>query len=785
MSSNLNYFYRADITVIGYFNGATQTTTYSFVNKFLKDSNSATTYWPILKSIGEISLTATDTLPNISLSAIEIDNRIGTFGANRKFSDVLQRYSPIEQTVILYVAEVTTASDAPSSWTQLAQGVVSDWEANSADGDGTLTFNIRPVKYPETVLNLEVARTVSGMSGAPLSSIGRPIPLLIGDNLDFPPVRITADGSTNPTYAVGTCFYQLLQNDLSAARVATRNELGGWTTLVSTSATDYSATVSAGSYTLNTFSNAAYLINPSSITDLLISGVRLRCKANGVALRVSKAILNVFILKVLESSRYVEQVAEGSVYLANYDASNNNTGVDFYINVSFKAPVLLEGSTYGYYIGFGCTGYEPNELSLHFHSGFTGAAYIKNSTSAATYDSPDEWRQATTGLNPLCYKLHGITFSFTDHVNAFTSAGLTYSSMTATQFTPDSGQTNPPLDNLPILITRVAGLVAYGGGAVLDRPTSLAPLLSYTWNGSAWVTGTAWDVTTLDSSHYAYLYGGVNANFRSRGVYGVFEQKITLSQFLAEMCRGSASRVGVLANGQSFMYPWGVTATPAKDIPFADIISLSWVQRDISTVINKCVLKMSKTYLYAPRSFESSDTTGYRYTTDFSAGNYPQVAAMTLVSRTLFGTKELANGDLTLWPISSGPAGSDGYMGDSSSVGSVLAEYYLSRFASPLVYCSFVVPYSRYNTLKMFDVITFTHPEFPAFYGTESNARDGTVNVAGAVTAVTAADYGYETVRAQTYRGLIEGISYVMAMEHAPAIRLTVQVLLNQEWDPT
>ena len=59
------------------------------------------------------------------------------------------------------------------------------------------------------------------------------------------------------------------------------------------------------------------------------------------------------------------------------------------------------------------------------------------------------------------------------------------------------------------------------------------------------------------------------------------------------------------------------------------------------------------------------------------------------------------------------------------------------------------------------------------------------VIVGSSTTSVPNAGYGQELTRAQTYRGLVEGLSYVMAMEHAPAIRLTVLVLLNREFDPT
>jgi hypothetical protein len=102
-----------------------------------------------------------------------------------------------------------------------------------------------------------------------------------------------------------------------------------------------------------------------------------------------------------------------------------------------------------------------------------------------------------------------------------------------------------------------------------------------------------------------------------------------------------------------------------------------------------------------------------------------------------------------------------------------------------LTYCSFVVPYSRYSGIRMFDILTFHHSDFPAFYGTEPNARPGVVNDGVSVTEVVNANFGEELVRAQRYRGIVESISYVMAMEHAPAIRLTVRVLLNRRFDPT
>jgi hypothetical protein len=52
------------------------------------------------------------------------------------------------------------------------------------------------------------------------------------------------------------------------------------------------------------------------------------------------------------------------------------------------------------------------------------------------------------------------------------------------------------------------------------------------------------------------------------------------------------------------------------------------------------------------------------------------------------------------------------------------------------------------------------------------------------VAAVGQGHGGRERVRAQTYRGLVEGRTLVLPSDNAPAVRLTVLVL-NNPLDPT
>jgi hypothetical protein len=780
------FFFRVDVTVASYVGETKTTKTYTFTNKSLKDSSSLTTYWPILRSIGEISFLAGEILPSVTAGSIEIDNSIGSFGTGRKFSDILQpgRGTVVEQAIKVYVAQAGNDSDTVNSWTQIASLLVSDWEA-PAQGE-TLTFNTKPLKYDEKVVTLEVNRMMLGMENAPSSSLGRAVPLLIGDNPTVIPVRISADGATTAKYAVGTAFYQLLENNLSTITVYSKDDDDTWQVMNNggTGAiTDYSTAPITGSHTLNTYDGRAWKINQNGPS--IVTGVQLRAKGNGTTGRVSTAYLDVFILQVDSSTWNIinEEVTKGSVALSNYDSLNNAGNSNFAINVSFEKPAVLTSGHYYYFCGWHVRGWAVNELSLNYNSTLTDE--LRQDRSDAN-TSNGSWKLLFFGINRPNHKFHEVTFSTTNHVNGYTSNGLTYSLLTLSQFTPDSGQSNPNFDTLPIAVTPIQGLVAYGGGATFDWPSSLIDLLSYTWNPitKSWAASNTWDINTLDSTHYSYLFAGPNANYRSRAARGVFDSKTTFLQVVTEVCRGTASRVGVLSTGLSFVYPWGVTVTPVADIPFADINALTWQQRDVSTVVNRCVINLGKNYLSPPRSFENADDTNasFLYSTDFSATNFTQVEFLTRESRVMYGNRDLG---ITNFPIYPYQANGGGYLGNSSSEGSILAEYYLTRFAKPLVYCSFIVPWHRYSGLRMFDVITFTTPAFPAYYGTDPDPRQSWVVDTGTTVTTVDVNAGYDMVQAQTYRGLIEGISYVMAMEHAPAIKLTVLVLQNYATDPT
>lgn len=810
-SARFNYFYRVEITVQAFDETESDlisTQTFNFINKTIRYSTGVfptyTEYmWPLLVSVGEIGYEAGETIPNSTISSIVLRNSRGSFGPAGKISDLFERFSPVDQVIKIYVAELRNLDDEPATldWAQIAEGKVGSWECGLNSPEPTVTLNVEPNKFKDRVLNLIVSRNVPGMENAPESSLGRPVPLIIGEqwqgySRDIIPLRISPDGLDSASYAIGTGYFGLLAHNPSLVSVdpMTKNSIDEWVTFYSGTIFNFLGTTATGSHGLNTYSAQAFLLTDISDANLTkeayaVTGVTLSGKGNSTnPSRVSSAQLTVFILKVDSVTKaVVDTVASGRAYLSVYDPLNNASTAKFDITISFDSIAVLtkvEGSkSYEYYLGWTVTDHGgAQELSINYEA--TTVASLRQNLGD-TNSSASDWK-LTTGNRPL-YRLNHVTVTLSSSLLTPppTQDGLNYSSAALTQLAAATGQVNPVFDNFPFALTGVPGL----SGIPVDEPVNTvdaAIAFSYEYVDGAWVSTNSWDNTTLYLSHYVKLMypSDPSAYPRARELLGIFSEEITYTQLLTEICRGTACRVGFLNYGKAFIYPWGLNETVVVDIPYCDIIPLNWSQRDSSGVINQAIIKLNRSVILSPRIFENPyfENGGLTYSVDFSAENYAAIEDMTRKSRALYGSKSLTNNQFSVWPLMNGE-----YLGGGTSgvEGGILAEYYLTRYASPDIFCSFIVPWHRYAYLKMFDVITFSHPEFPAYYGTDSLARTPVVDTGSSVVEVPDANNGEELIRAKTYRGQIEGLSYIMAMEHAPAIRLTVRILQNHPIDPT
>lgn len=914
-SPSFNFFYRVEIQVAQYSLGGIKndrlnvrelvTKTYNFVNKPLRDAATASdreTYIPILQSIGEITLSAGDILPSASVSSISIDDARGSFGPDRRFSDILERFTIIDQPLNIYIGASETEVDAPTSWQKIGGGKILSWSKALSSGEPSMTIQLEPYKISEKIMNLEVSRDITGMESAPQSSLGRPLPIVfnkINSDLSTPidrypqviPTRISADGLESAKYALTTQIYQITKANIQSnyyAKKSWATDSDVWASISFTrTAPDYISPAVGTYYSLNTYAGKAYKIPQITPTNeetgFVVTGVKFSAKGQGVA-RTSSAYLTAFLLLVDKVTyNVVQTLGQGRVSLQNYATQNASTS-SFSINISFDEPSVIElhsAREFDFYIGWSASDVAVNEITFNKHNTTTQMLY------KSVASNEDQWRIGASE-QIVAHELIIVSASSIGHEATYTKDGYTYSSLTLTQPAADSGQANCALDSLEI-VALVEGFCRYPinvgttsgtsstytatvsktiasydewelfnvtfhirniGSATLNinglgakniynngsplvgseliafsettliyngtyfelqsnkgrlyDPPSILSLLSYTWDGEQWTwSGSRWNDTsvtdglTLKSSHYDKLFTKNSGNYRARYLTGIIEAKSTYSQVISEIARGSASKLGILSTGKLFIFPWGVTTTPAYIIPQADIIPLSWEARADDSIVNRTQITFEK--YYATNISQDGARDGYKYSIDFSNDDYFPVQQITEQSRSLFGARNISENTFNVFGFSdtSPVVGLPGYLTGGSTAsqptsgGQViysvdfLADYYISRFGLPFVYCSFVVPYHRYKDIKMFDVISFHHSEFPAYFGTDPAARPGVVDDGLTVSTVSNANYGEELVRAKGYRGLVEAVSYVMAMEHAPAIRLTVQVLLNTEYDPT
>ena len=785
---NFNYFYRVDVTVTDPIAGVTKT--YALVNRPVAAASDPQTYWPVLTAVGEVALLAGELLPQSTFSAVELDNTPGTFGASRKFSDVLDRFQVVDQELVLYAGVGATDSDAPGGWVQLAKVRVKDWEATVSGAAGTLTLNVEPFKLRDQVLSLEVSHAVSGMQSAPAGSLGKAVPLLVGHGVDCLPVRISADGATTAEYAWGTCHFGLTRNVSTGYQVYTKDLNDRWA-VVRNAAEDTTGLSTFGYVDLNASDRQAYGVQDGG--DCLAVGVRLIAKGNGLA--ASNAVLTAFVLRYeLGTLNVVGEVARGSCRLTTYNALNAASTASFPVDVCFDSPAFLSSpdGEYAYAVGWTVSGWQLGDLALHTVTRLSPslvALFAQDAADSAggTGNAQGNWK--VTAAHPLKLKVLTTAYSTTDHVNAFTDTGLTYSKLTVTQPAPATGQSAPLLEGVPLALGNLQGLSSYPAGTEFSSVVGLVSILSYRWTGAAWVDPGEWDTYTLLSSHYETQYDGGTPAVSARRVRGVFEAKVSFLDVLAELCRSTASRVGIRTTGQLFLYPFGQTVAPVTHVPDADLAPLNWSTQDASTVLNRVVVKSGRTFIQNQQDFEvvnpgEQARFGYEYSNTFDVTAAPLLAARTAYSRALFGRKELLDTQFALRTVNQ--AGTTNYLtGTPEGEGSVVADFYLSRFGRPLTYATFVVPYHRYNSVELFDIISFASTAYPAFYGTDPDARPPVVDTgSGNVVTVPNANGGQELVRAQTYRGLVEGKSFILPSDHAPAIRLTVLVLLNP-YDPT
>lgn len=179
MSTDLRHWYRADVTMMSILDPGTdaETILITLTNRpsdwALSLPPDVPVEHPLLLDISGLSFTiGQDGFATQSDGAIVINDEAGSFGAERRFSDLLERYTPIQQTIEIYDAlgEINTDPAWSAGWKGTCTNI-------SAGGE-TLTLSIDWTAARVGYLNAKINNSVFTM--APASSIGRSLAHIFG-----------------------------------------------------------------------------------------------------------------------------------------------------------------------------------------------------------------------------------------------------------------------------------------------------------------------------------------------------------------------------------------------------------------------------------------------------------------------------------------------------------------------------------------------------------------------------------------------------------------------------
>lgn len=767
MATSESYFLvYAALTLVLKTDSSSSTTIYFGSRPVLKNS----AIHPILKKVDGLGTYLDTYLPQPTTSTIVLDNSPGSLAYQRRIVDLFERYTPIEQTVIIYAIqkEIDDYNLSVSSADQVWKAKVVGWEMRGGDAPElalTIAADIVPRRVMTRIIDSETFTT------APTSSIGKYLPICIGDSVEVRAIPVSSAATTAPLYAYATTLGEDFVNDgINDIYVkdSRSNEYVEITNPASTSTAAYSSapTVSTAT-TLTTFEGGC----PFDVTggSYLIRGGAVYCVGDGT---YSGAVNGTLQIKLYEADEGPTSagfgnwprnpIATAEVTKSDY-TSEIQTSANYTIEFSFDKALVVR-SDKSYLLSF----YDPTGTAL------VDVLYFRASTTDALYEytSTYGWGILTGSSGyTLKFDLYGVKFTDQPVPGTLPYEGLGYAAVELSQKTAASGQTNPGLAEFDIILN-ISGLKDDSLGTLtgaantsLNNARYAIAALETRFDGANWIAGD-FDFTKFSSTHSATINGA--AGNLSRLLNGKTEGRATTDQILSQLCKNSASRV-TLYNGSSkqlALWAWGTTASTAREIDDEDATILSVVGRGADTVINLVSIIHDARLKEATAVDIASQgqLTGYSQNYQWTPDRNTETTLISQESADIYGDRYQVD-DIFNW---------------LNTDGEILAKYYACRYAQPDVFVSLEVPYFKYKALEMLDIVEIIHPDLPSYLGSSAVAKNP--SYAGSEVDIATGTY---LKRAKRYRAQIEGKEINLNPGSIPTLRLSARLLLNFPVDPT
>ena len=778
--------------------------TFKLSNRVMIDDSSILEYFPILKRVEGLGCSLDEQLPTSATGSLVIDNSPNSFEFERRFSDLFERLSPIDQDVTIYAANTTgTDNDVTADFSQIWKTKIKNWSTSGTD----LILSLEADIIPKRVVTRQLAYypELSATSVIPSRTIGRFLPLVFGASVEVAPVLITADDSTTAEYAYATTFWNKYTGG-GINNYYVRDEAGDYREVQSASAVatavfnsdDETTTAGYAAIGMSYGSNVGYSLQMDLAINYVITQVKWYFYGTSLE---SGTVNGQFIFRIYEQQSADtgdatttvlpgRLIAESSRERADF-SSDLITNAEFGVEFTLPRPVALSNPL-GYFIAIEDTG-DGDVYSWHrtyVDSTYTGTYHKmvcfvdRTATSqvggwvvSGATGSPYSANQKKPKVDFFGIKMTDTPASASLNTLDPGGSGLGYAYFSVTQKTALTGIDNPNVTGLDWIVN-TDGIIDDGSGTItgaasqlLESPQHCVEVLDKVWNGSAWGTAAGkFDLSKFSSTHTQLT---TSTDLYYRKIAGAITGRVTLAEAYREICRNSACRITMTSSTTNLLgfYAWGVNVASEATLTDEDSVIRQIRQGGTDYIINNIYAAFGRQLRYTDliRAVGENSFSQYASTLRWYNGLNTHVTNLADNSEDLYGVRELQNKLFNL-------------IGASASMESV-AEFFLATYAHPHIFVEIEVPYFKHSTIDMLDVVTINHPDLMSYFGTSSEAAKPTY-WDGTTCTETNAMRGFYTKRAEPTRAQIVARRIEIGAEY-PMLNLTARLLTNYPKDPT
>lgn len=733
-------------------------------------------YYPILKSLSNFGSAMSGYMPQVVTGSAVIDNRPGSLGYERRFSDLFERETPINQLCeIAWRPYEVDGEPSPEAASKLASGYIRNWRVQGDD----LVLTFESASVPRTI----VTKAVNSIehSTAPSDSLGQELPLVFGEDIQVKAVN-TAESTTAPVYS----YASFLGNEYVNGGVQTfyvKDRAGEYVQVLSASNPDTAVltqTTGTNPIDIETTAESAggvkgfhrergwVLQQQFSVTPYVVTHIGVRSDIQGTSFDMATGTVKMQIFTMNPLTNLPDELlATSEVDAATIqDALDVSVGSTQEIVFAFAKPLILNKSS-GYIVTL------LHETEQVITADFTDYYEVRSVNSGSFYGIAKLHGRTnneklnnyylTSTLRNLDYTLYAIKLTDTPGSSATVNAsGLGHSYFSVTQKTGGACDLSE-LDYIVSIdgLKDVNGTVTGAAGTVITAPHHAIRVLGMGWSGSAWTGG---DHASSFSTTQTQLTTSTSLTYRK--ISGRTEGRGFADQLMQEICRSSACRIAQVnaLSGSRAVWAYGTTGAAVATLTDEDVTIESVESSTTQGVINYADIRYKREIKPTNLAAQAQTRDPSPYLGHFQPQNDAHFTAVTSLSQSLYGVRPLENANFN-------------FINDDASA-KFIADYYCRVFRHPSVLVTLNAPLYKYqdwyNSIDTLSIITIVHPKLPAYLGTSSNAKNPTYT--GLEVDILPTGY---LKRANAYRAQVESKLISFQGDNHPTMRLTCRLLIN------